>query len=498
MARTKFLKILIIGFWLLTTGVLVEQEVQKSRETTSLPITAAELEDTDEVWLGIYFKQSAAEQGESLVKVGYTKLSREKLEDGYRYEERTRMRMTLQGQKRIVQTHTRATIEKSGRLKFFDFEMKSGPIQLLVWGQIRDNQLEVKIETGGSVQSLNVPFKDEPRIPLNIMEDIDLKALKPGQTITREFFDPTTMGTSKAVITFVGIEPYRIADKTIDAYKFRQKIMGVEVVSWLDENKITLREEASNMVTRRESAKYAVSEGWKDKDIDLIMFNAVPTNANIPKPRAVKRLKLKLSGVDLNDFDIPDWRQKVVEPGVVDIAKTDLKGIKSFRLKDAEIAKKFASDLKPTSTVQSDHPAIKEKVKRIIGKENDALSATRAIYKWVYENLDKEITISIPSALEVLEIMRGDCNEHSTLTVALLRAAGIPSKTLAGLVYLDGAFYYHAWVGAYVGEWIAIDPTLGIFPADAARLKLTEGDLSQMVKILQAVGKIEIEVEEYE
>ena len=82
--------------------------------------------------------------------------------------------------------------------------------------------------------------------------------------------------------------------------------------------------------------------------------------------------------------------------------------------------------------------------------------------------------------------------------MALLRAAGIPSKTLAGLVYLDGAFYYHAWVGAYVGEWIAIDPTLGIFPADAARLKLTEGDLSQMVKILQAVGKIEIEVEEYE
>ncbi|HDH97452.1 MAG TPA: transglutaminase domain-containing protein, partial [Proteobacteria bacterium] len=488
----------IVCFWLVTTGMLIGQQVEKTQGARSLPITAEELGNSDEIWLGIYFRQGSSEGDESLVKIGYTKLTREKIKDGYRYEERTRMRMTLQGQRRVVQTHTRATVDSSGRLKFFDFEMKSGPIQLLIWGHIKGKQLEVKVETGGAVQSMTIPFQEEPRIPLNLMEDVDFKALKPGQTITREFFDPTTMTTAKASITFLGVEPYRIGDGTINAYKFRQKVMGIEVTSWLDENKNMLREETANMVTRRESPKYAVSEGWKDKSIDLIMFNAVPTSVNIPEPRKVRRLKIRVSGVELADFDIPDWRQKIVEPNVVEVNRAELKGIKTYRLGDPKIAEEFAEYLKPTPTIQCDHPAIKERAKRIVGEKRDALGAARAIHEWVYKNLDKEITVSIPSALEVLELMRGDCNEHATLTVALLRAVGIPSKLLAGLIYLDGAFYYHAWVGVYVGEWIAIDPTLGVFPADAARLKLTEGDLSQMVKILQALGKIKLEVVEYE
>lgn len=496
---TRVIKLAIIGFWLVTTGLLVVQNSQKTQASKSLPITADEFEKTDEIWLGIYFKADPNASDEAMTKIGYTKLTKEKLKDGWKYEEKTRMRMTLQGQKRIIQTQTRATISQDGSLKFFDFDMRSGPVQILIWGQVRDKSIELKIETAGSTQTMSIPFEEEPRIPLNILENVDIKSLSPGQKLEKEFFDPVTMSTTKAEITFVGAEPYQIGDKTITAYVFKEKIMGVDIKSWLDENKNVIREEAGNLVTLRESAKYAVSEGWKEKEVtDLIALNAVPTNAKIQNPKAVKNMRLEVSGIDLNEFSISDWRQKFTPPSLVEITKEDLKGIKTYELGDAEIAEKFSKYLISTPTIQSNNPEIKMKAKRIVEDNKDAISAAKAINEWVYKNLEKEITVSIPSALEVLDLMRGDCNEHTILTVALLRAVGIPSEALAGLIYIDGAFYYHAWVGAYVGEWIAIDPTFGLFPADAARLKLIEGDLSQQVKILKVLGKIEIKVNHYE
>ena len=79
-----------------------------------------------------------------------------------------------------------------------------------------------------------------------------------------------------------------------------------------------------------------------------------------------------------------------------------------------------------------------------MGRTRDPLRTARLLTEWVYEQLDKEITLSVPSAVEVLETRRGDCNEHTILFVALARAIGLPARPAAGLVYVEGRFYYHA------------------------------------------------------
>lgn len=113
---------------------------------------------------------------------------------------------------------------------------------------------------------------------------------------------------------------------------------------------------------------------------------------------------------------------------------------------------------------------------------------------WVHEELEKRITVSVPSALEVLETRRGDCNEHTVLYVALARAVGLPARTAAGLVYVDGRFYYHAWPEVYIDGWVAVDPTFGQFPADAAHLRFTVGGLARQVELIQLVGRLTLEV----
>ena len=116
---------------------------------------------------------------------------------------------------------------------------------------------------------------------------------------------------------------------------------------------------------------------------------------------------------------------------------------------------------------------------------------------WVYTVIDKKPVVSIPSALEVLKQREGDCNEHTALFTALARAAGIPTRMAAGIVYLEDGFYYHAWPEVWLGAWTAIDPTFGQFPADATHIRFVTGNLDRQSDIIKLVGKLKVEVLEY-
>jgi hypothetical protein len=116
--------------------------------------------------------------------------------------------------------------------------------------------------------------------------------------------------------------------------------------------------------------------------------------------------------------------------------------------------------------------------------------------RYVNALLDKKPTVSLPSAREVLRTKVGDCNEHTALFVAMARAAGIPARIAVGLVYIHGAFYYHAWPEVYLdgGVWLPVDPTLNQFPADATHLRLARGGLDKQAAILPLIGRLKITI----
>ena len=93
----------------------------------------------------------------------------------------------------------------------------------------------------------------------------------------------------------------------------------------------------------------------------------------------------------------------------------------------------------------------------IVGAERDATAAARALVAWVNAHLEQAPSVTVPSAREVLAARRGDCNEHAVLLTVLARAAGIPARLVAGAMYLDGAFYYHAWTELWLGAWITAE-----------------------------------------
>ena len=117
----------------------------------------------------------------------------------------------------------------------------------------------------------------------------------------------------------------------------------------------------------------------------------------------------------------------------------------------------------------------------------DGWPLARIIAEWVNEHIaDKSMEHGYASALDVMRSRSGDCTEHSLLTVALSRAAGIPARPVVGLAFgeAERAFVGHMWVEAYVDEWrtldaldLRLDPVRLRVHAPAASESLGERDL---------------------
>ncbi|HNR93775.1 MAG TPA: transglutaminase-like domain-containing protein, partial [Kiritimatiellia bacterium] len=112
----------------------------------------------------------------------------------------------------------------------------------------------------------------------------------------------------------------------------------------------------------------------------------------------------------------------------------------------------------------------------------------------LHKGRGRQIARRIGDGIEVLRVGAGDCNEHTYLFVALARAAGIPARIHLGVVYLDGAFYYHAWPSVFVGRWVDMDPTFGQHEADASHIFLGEGESAAQVRLLQVVGQVKADI----
>jgi transglutaminase-like putative cysteine protease len=155
------------------------------------------------------------------------------------------------------------------------------------------------------------------------------------------------------------------------------------------------------------------------------------------------------------------------------------------------------ANLKSTISVEANNPDIVATAKKIAGAEKDAYAVARRVSRWVFENMKSDYGASADRAADALKQLKGDCTEHSLLTVALLRALGIPSKRVDGVVYVMNddkvpALYWHEWVEAYVGEWTQLDPTFGQDVADATHFALGEEANAEITPLIGSLKVLEV------
>ncbi len=138
----------------------------------------------------------------------------------------------------------------------------------------------------------------------------------------------------------------------------------------------------------------------------------------------------------------------------------------------------LAQYLQASDLIQSEHPEIQRLLQVLVFEENNLKSTVKAIFDYVYAIPALESSETM-DALTAFRQQAASCNGKGRLFVALCRAAGIPARTIGGIILEQTEKKTsHQWTEIYSqGHWIPFDPLNGHFAYLPARyMQLYWGD----------------------
>lgn len=425
---------------------------------------------------------------------------------------------------KLHRTTARTTVilTRTLRLRSFELELDADDTPMRMAGEVEgDSVLLLRVRTAASEDTQRVALSGPLLLPTLAPLAVALEERPSvGRNYVLPLFDPTAMAPRDVRIDVRAESLFVVNDSSVfDSTSMRWKPAlpdtvrawqlvaqsGAGVGGWVDQQGRLVS--SSQLGFRLVRLPYEVAfENWRldsDRAVksgtpaatvasnrDVLEITAIAANKRIT--RDVDTLRLALGGVPLDGFNLHGYRQSwdgdtlvIVREGAAQL---------SARYLAPALRNQFPEYLKPEPFLEVDHPEIAALAQRLAAGSREPRGIVQRINRWVHDSVRKEITIGIPSALHVLHTRRGDCNEHTQLFVALARAAGVPARVAAGLVYLDGKFYYHAWPEVLLRGWVAVDPTFDQMPADAGHIRFVVGSLGRQAELLRLTGGLTIDV----
>jgi hypothetical protein len=421
-------------------------------------------------------------------KIGYTMQAFSNSPLGYVLKDYSLIRLPLGGSIKEIYLDSYAVLNLDFSLKTFTFGLISGDYTTDVFGEVKGNKLEIKLKSQNNDSEVSFSADKGIYLPSVIPLLANLRGFPRGE-FSLPTFDPFSLSLNEIQVTIGGEEQISTENGKVPAHRLDLSVSGMNSVMWVDRSGHVVREEETGgMVMEATSKEKALDiPDISPKGQDLLANLAVSCNGKIEDPRNRKSLRVQIDGVDPAFFNLNDDFQTVIstEPLVLEIHTGRI---------DSSVLAVPDSFLAATPLLQVTDPRIVQASAQIIGDETSPEARALKLARWVFKTLKKEYAVSLPSAVDVLNVKKGDCNEHTTLYTALARAVGLPTKMCIGLVYKDGTFYYHAWPAVYLGGWTPIDPTFGQERADATHIMLIEGGLERQAELMRVVGKISVTV----
>lgn len=414
----------------------------------------------------------------------------------YRMLNRTVLSMNVMGSRQRIAVNADAELDAQYDLQSFTFSLSSSGYSINVDGQRRKgNTFDVKVRSASSVQQLTVTIPSDA-VLYSPMTEMSLKTLTPGHKVTLRIFNPVTLTSQNITVRALRRETLMHRKESIPTTVLTALVDGMETLSWIDADGTVIRQ-LTPFGWEMESCTAEEALAFKSRggDEDMLSGLAVPIQGNTDLLSSQSSARLLLRGTTLTREQLETHRQEIVSLGTNSAEII----VKSDTLAAAGCAPDaIPPDLKPwlasTAFIQATDPRMIRKAREITGHWTNSLDAAMAIYRWVNANVTKKPTVSLPSALDVLQKPEGDCNEHTYLFVGLARAAGLPAMIRVGVTLHEGQFYYHAWPSVYVGRWLDMDPTLGLPAVNAGYISLVEGELAEQMKLMGVIGQLKVKI----
>ena len=444
-----------------------------------------------EQWYGLYMTGQ---------KVGYSSSNVSQAEDGsIVVVEDASFKLNMAGIKQDMSIYSKRVYEPGGGLRSIESKVDDISGTNTFDAKVEGDQLKLVSIIGGQRTDRLLPKPTETIKDMLKIVDLFDNGARPGDSVTYKVFEPMYLMEIEGEITVEGMESRILDGVPTDVYKVKSKLslMGIESEGYMTADGVTLEDEIAGGVITMRLEPEAIARDVQYSN-DTVVSNAAMVDRRIVRARQRKSLKLRITGPITEDNVFNSERQSMKKEGRSYSfigRKNDMEGFNAATLPITEAS--VAEFQQPSMFVQSDNPAMVAKAKEIVGDETDSYKINELISDWVHKNMNPTFSARLTNSLEVLENLEGDCTEHSMLYIGLARAAGLPAREVAGLIYVEGpepGFYFHQWAGVWVGKWIEVDPTFDQPIADATHIKLAEGDLFGQAKLLPIIGRLNIQV----
>ncbi len=468
---------------------------------------AAKVEKSDS-WQVIYLSGQ---------RIGYAHSSTEPFEqDGQEMVRSTTVaNMTIKrfGQSLVMKTTLITEETFDGELRKFSYESANPPASSTsTMGTITGDVLKLKQTVNGKTKESTQAWRKEVKSPAYQDRLLKESPLKTGELRSFEAFMPefNKVATIKLQAA-ADLEDATLLEGKIRKLlkiKMTQSVLpGMVMNAFVDDKGEAIKTGTSMLGT--EMAFYLVDKGEALKvisgaELDLAVSTLVKVK-KIPNAHTTKSVKYRVTtkGKDSEGF-LPSGESQKVTKVSDEVSEVT---VIALPIPDKAVIKDVGAEfLAATQFLQSDDERVKDHANKAAGDETDPAQIARRMEKYVHQKLDKKnFSTAMASAGEVARTLEGDCTEHAVLLAGMLRAKGIPSRVVVGLVYVDSlsAFGGHMWTEANLdGHWIPLDATLGRGGIGGAHLKLSDSSLnddgpsalSSFAPLMLVIGQMQIEV----
>jgi Transglutaminase-like superfamily len=156
------------------------------------------------------------------------------------------------------------------------------------------------------------------------------------------------------------------------------------------------------------------------------------------------------------------------------------------------------NSLAETPVYPINHPKIQALAAQAVGDAQTPKEKVKRLVHFVARYIEPSYSTRPLTVLDVVQTRKGACTEYAKLYTTLARAAGVPTREVAGLVYMgddERAFGLHAWNEVVLnGQWLPVDATADETEPDPTHICFGSTVDEQGTNVVAALTKLSFRV----